>query len=231
MPTESEHQIGGGIGVALLLGVSGGFVDAYIFLHVVAVFVANMSGNLIRLGIASGQGRVSIALGAGVALVAFMVGVAGATSYIDRRVVRQRAVIGRAIFVTEAVLFIAIGLYMALFDIVFEPNLSLSNLPIVLIGGIAMGMQAVGLRRVGETHVSTTYGTGAVVRLSEKIVLGVRRAPRPGDVPRRSTIMVLLAVLIAYVAGAAGASAAGRSPTWLLLPAAIQLAAAIIEGR
>ena len=94
-----------------------------------------------------------------------------------------------------------------------------------------MGMQAVGLRRVGETHVSTTYGTGAVVRLSEKLVLAFRQAPRPGDLPRRSTITVLVAVLVAYVAGAAGASAAGASPAWLLLPAAIQVAAAILEGR
>lgn len=231
MPAETEHHIGGGIGVAVLLGVSGGFVDAYIFLNVVAVFVANMSGNLIRLGIASGQGRISIALGAGVALVAFMAGVAGATSYVDRRVVRQRAVIGRTIFVTEAALFIAIALYMAILDIAFHANLSFTNLPIVLVGAIAMGMQAVGLRRVGETHVSTTYGTGAVVRLSEKLVLALRRAPRPGEVRRRSTITVLLVVLVAYVAGAAGASAVGRSPAWLMLPAALQVAAAIVEGR
>ena len=49
MPAEAERHIRGGIEVAVLLGVSGGFVDAYIFLHVAAVFVADMSGNLIRL--------------------------------------------------------------------------------------------------------------------------------------------------------------------------------------
>lgn len=231
MPAEVDHHIEGGIGLAAMLAAAGGFVDAWIFLRVVSVFVGNMSGNLIRLGIATGQGLGSTALAASVALWAFMTGVAAAAAHVDRRLVRQRPALGRSIFLAEAVLFLAIAGYVAVLDIGFSTRLTWTNVPVVVLGAFAMGMQAIGLRRVGATAVSTTYGTGAVVRLSEKLMLAQRRAPRPGDVPRRSTMVVLAAVLLAYVVGAIAASMAGQSPAWLLVPAGLQMFAALVPAE
>ena len=44
---------------------------------------------------------------------------------------------------------------------------------------VAMGLQATALRRVGQIAVATTYGTGAIVRVGEKVALAARRADRP----------------------------------------------------
>jgi len=87
-------------------------------------------------------------------------------------------------------------------------SVTVANVVMVLLGSAAMGMQAIALRRVGEIAVSTTYATGTVVRLGEKVALGLRRAPRHHGTPRRRSVFVLSAVLVAYVGGAAAAAAA-----------------------
>jgi uncharacterized membrane protein YoaK (UPF0700 family) len=102
---------------------------------------------------------------------------------------------------------------------------------IVVVGSLAMGIQAVALRRVGQIAVSTTYGTGAVVRLGEKVALAVRHASRPGDARRRVTIAVLSIVLAAYVLGAALAALVGGSTVWLLAVAWVPAVVALANGR
>ena len=101
------------------------------------------------------------------------------------------------------------------------PARRVSETPMLAIevGSTAMGLQAVSLRRVGSIAVSTTYGTGAIVRIGEKIALGLRRAERGSDVRRRATIFVITTILVGYVIGAAIAAAVDvTNRAWLVTP-------------
>jgi uncharacterized membrane protein YoaK (UPF0700 family) len=84
-----------------------------------------------------------------------------------------------------------------------------------------MGLQATALRLVGEIAVATTYGTGAIVRIGEKLVLAARRADRRTEHRRRVAIGVLTVVLVSYVAGAAVATLAGSGALVLAIPAVV----------
>jgi uncharacterized membrane protein YoaK (UPF0700 family) len=95
---------------------------------------------------------------------------------------------------------------------------------VIGIGAFAIGIQASSLRRVGSIAVATTYGNGTIVRIGEKLALGLRRAERTSSSRRSATIIVLVGVLCCYVGGAAAASALGSSPFLLLIPAAVLLA-------
>ncbi len=94
-----------------------------------------------------------------------------------------------------------------------------------------MGLQAIALRRVGQVAISTTYGTGAVVRLSEKFALAFRRTPRPGNHRRRVSIAILATVLFSYVLGAFAAASWNSNAYLLFIPAAVSLASAFVATR
>jgi uncharacterized membrane protein YoaK (UPF0700 family) len=71
MTAETAHHPSEPLALACSLAGVAGFVDAHLFLHVTNVFVANMSGNMVRVGIFSGSGDWSIAAGSLAALFAF----------------------------------------------------------------------------------------------------------------------------------------------------------------
>jgi uncharacterized membrane protein YoaK (UPF0700 family) len=102
-----------------------------------------------------------------------------------------------------------------------------ADLPVIVLAAMAMGIQAGALRRVGEIAVATTYGTGAIVRIGEKVVLAARRADRSSVHRRRVAIAVLLVVLVSYVAGAVIATVAGSSPWLLTVPTAVLVVCAL----
>src|SRR5215208_4950985 len=60
----------------IMLSLAAGCVDAVGYLGLGQIFVANMSGNTVLLGLALGQAEARAALRAVVALVGFIVGVA-----------------------------------------------------------------------------------------------------------------------------------------------------------
>jgi uncharacterized membrane protein YoaK (UPF0700 family) len=226
MTAESDHHVQGGLGIAAGLAGAAGFVDAFVYLRVTPVFVANMSGNLIRFGVAAGETYEHGVAGAAIAIAAFVSGVMLATMHLDRRVRAGRALASGALLVVESLLLLGLLAIMAATDVRVAPEISGIRYVLVVVGAIAMGLQAVALRRVGDVAVSTTYGTGALVRLGEKVALALRRTPRPGETRRLVTIVVLGTVLVAYVSGAWFAAAFAGGPAWLLLPAAVPLVAA-----
>ena len=231
MTTESGHHTSGGLGVAATLAATAGFVDAFLFTRVTPVFVANMSGNLVRLGIATGNHDGRGVAAPTVALAGFVGGAMLAMSLIDLHVRRDRAPTGAPLLALEAVLLVLLPIVMTAADIAFSSSIQPIDYLVVVIGSTAMGMQAVALRRVGQVAVSTTYGTGAVVRLGEKLALGLRRAARPDELRRRVTIAILGIVLVSYVAGAAFATLLGDSPWLLLIPASVPACAAVGSSR
>lgn len=231
MTSESKHHPSGSLALAAALAATAGFVDAFIFVRVTPVFVANMSGNLVRLGIAAGGHDGRAVAASLVALAGFLAGAIWSTSHLDHHVRGGRPPTPTRLLLVEAVLLTALPFIVRAAHIAYSSPIQTKDYAVVVIGATAMGIQAVALRRVGQVAVSTTYGTGAVVRLGEKLALAARRADRPGQVRRRTTIVVLVVVLASYVGGAWLASSVGASPYFLLIPAAVPLVAVVLGGR
>lgn len=207
--------------MAISLAAVAGFIDAHLFLHVTSVFVANMSGNMVRVGIEVGDGHWVTAAGSMVALVAFTSGVIAAIAHHDHRLRRGRVVRPDRLLVVEAILALALPLTLITFDVDFAEPPGLVHGVVIAVGAFAMGIQASALRRVGEIAVATTYGTGTIVRIGEKASLALRGAERAGEGRRLTTITVLVAVLVGYIGGAALASALGSAVELLFIPPAV----------
>ena len=224
---ERTHHPSGTLGLAVALAAAAGFVDAHLYVNVTPVFVANMSGNLIHLGIFVGDGGASPAMATLLALTAFTAGVIAATLHHDRRVARGREVHPAFLLAVEGVLLVGLTAWLVIVRTSFTARPRAADLPVLAVAAFAMGIQASALRRVGEIAVATTYGTGAIVRIGEKVVLAARRADRSSTHRRRVAIAVLAIVLVSYVAGAAVATLAGSSPWLLALPTVLVLACAV----
>ena len=230
MTQEGAHHPSGTLVLAVVLAVVAGFVDAHVYVHVTPVFVANMSGNLIHLGIFTGLGRWRTAVGSTVALGAFLLGVVTAVVHHDHRLRRRGRVSPDSLLFVEAGLVLVLPVLRLATGAGFHSEPTLAVYPILIVAAFAMGLQAAALRRVGEIAVATTYGTGAIVRIGEKLALAARRADRPTVNRRRSTIAVLVIVLVSYAGGAAFAALLGGGAWVLLIPGVVLTATAFIVG-
>jgi uncharacterized membrane protein YoaK (UPF0700 family) len=228
---ESEYHPSGPLAMAIALALIAGFIDAHIYVHVTPVFTANMSGNLIHLGVFTGLGHWRDAAASSVALLAFVTGVVCAVLHHNRQLRTEGFVKPDTLLAVEAVLLASLPLVVHLFGAHFSPEARLADYPVIGVAAFAMGLQAAALRRVGEIAVATTYGTGAIVRIGEKVALAARRADRPTAHRRRLTLMILLSVLVSYVGGAALAAYIGASPVLLLLPAGGLMVTAVFARR
>lgn len=231
MPQEHIHHPTGPLALAAALASVAGFIDAHVYLHVTPVFVANMSGNMVHLGMFAGLEQWQEAAGSAAALAAFLAGVVCATVHHDRELRLGRTVRPDALLVVEALLVLMLPVMLIAFDIRFTADTRLVDYPVIALGAFAMGIQTAALRRVGQIAVATTYGTGTIVRIGEKVVLAARGANRVSDHRRRATVWILVAVLVSYVAGAAVAAAAGSSPWLLLIPTGVLVIAAMLARR
>ncbi len=227
MTAETRHHPSGPLAMAISLAAVAGFVDAHLFLNVTSVFVANMSGNMVRVGIEVGEGNWTTAVGSFAALIAFTTGVIVAIAHHDHQLRHGRRVRPDRLLVVEAVLTLALPVILIVFDVQFSASPGGIHGLVIAIGALAMGIQASALRRVGEIAVATTYGTGTIVRIGEKVALALRRAERVGEGRRMTTAALLVIVLLSYIGGAAIASAAGSSATLLFIPPAVLIGFAV----
>ncbi len=177
----------------IALTFAAGSVDAVALLRL-DVFTAVMTGNIVLLGLAIGQGAFGNALRSIVALVAYGVGVV-----VGARIVGAVAIethwspkVTRALAV-EWVLQLAFLIGWLLTGA--NPD-GISAATLIAFSGIAMGIQAATARALAP-GMSTTYVTGTLTGLlSELSALG----SVSGDRLRRASIVVALA--FGAVAGA-----------------------------
>jgi uncharacterized membrane protein YoaK (UPF0700 family) len=180
--------------ILVALTFSAGAVDAVAFLGL-HVFTAVMTGNLVLLGVAIGQGVFSNALRGLVAVGGYGIGVvAGA---------RIVGVLPRETFwspaVTRALTFEAAlqAVFLGGWILTDATPDGLAAVALIAISGIAMGLQAATTRGVAPGR-STTYLTGTLTGLlTELSALGVRP-----DWAHRA------AIVIALVFGALGGALA-----------------------
>ena len=175
------------------LTFAAGSVDAVALLRL-DVFTAVMTGNIVLLGLAVGQGSFGNALRSIIALVAYGVGVVVGARIVGAVVIETHwsRKVTRALAV-EWVLQLAF--LIGWFITGANPD-GVSAATLIALSGVAMGIQAATARALAP-GMSTTYVTGTLTGLlSELSALG----SVSGDRRRRASIVVALA--LGAVAGA-----------------------------
>jgi uncharacterized membrane protein YoaK (UPF0700 family) len=175
------------------LTFAAGSVDAVALLRL-DVFTAVMTGNIVLLGLAVGQGAFANALRSVIALVAYGAGVVAGARIVDAVALETHwsPKVTRALAV-EWVLQLAFLIGWLLTGA--NPD-GVSAATLVAFSGVAMGIQAATARALAP-GMSTTYVTGTLTGLlSELSAMG----SVSGDRRRRASIVVALA--LGAVAGA-----------------------------
>lgn len=185
----------------VLLAAAAGWLDATAYLRA-HVFIANMTGNTVLLGLGIGHhppGEVAKPL---VAVASFVAGSFGGSAIVDRGPSAAHAA-NRAL-VLEATL-------LALFAVFWYvmPTASPAQFAIIAIGALAMGIQQRATHRLQPTPaISTTYQGGTVERLGSGLYEETKHHPR--------TLLVNGAIWIAYLVSAVAVALLGSVKPQLL---------------
>lgn len=233
--SPEQHHLSGvrfpTISALVLAGVAG-YVDAYVYLRVSEVFVANQSGNLILGGISAAGGEVGEVLLPFVAVLAYVLGAAGAAAAFDRP--EQPARRERRLpdtLVAVGVVLAACGLALQLAGEGTEagPRTPLVT-AVVAAAALAMGALATAVRRAGDVSVLATASTGAITALG--VELGRGRGAL--DDAARARSVRLVGVVACYVGGAVAGAALSvhttRGPELLVVPC-VALASLLVAQR
>jgi uncharacterized membrane protein YoaK (UPF0700 family) len=192
----------------VMLSLAAGCVDAVGYLGLGQIFVANMTGNTVLLGLALGQAKGQAALRAVVALAGFIVGVGVGAAIVGRggeRSVWSPGVTAALALELAVLVAFAVGWFLAGADPVGG-----SVYPLIVLPALAMGVQSAAVRRLGIPGVATTYITGTLTDLTEGAIDRLRPAvagalsdERPErKVPSARGLLLPADVWLAYGIGA-----------------------------
>ena len=190
------------LGRTVLLCATGGSADAVAFLRY-DTFVGAMTGNTVLLGIDLAEGKLDRA-GFHLSIVAiFLV----------------------AVVVTEIALRLKIppALPVVLTALMLGGSEFITDQWSAAICAAALGMQNAAVRSIAGVPINTVFITGNLVRLGTAV-------PEASAPQQQATLAVLTIAWIAYAAGAvAGALALHLIDYPMIVPAALALAAAVVE--
>lgn len=161
---------------AVLLAWIAGFVDALGYRALDRVFTAHMSGNAAAAGAQLGAADWSDAALRGLAIPAFLLGVAVAALSIRLRTRHQRRVRLAPAFTFELALLVA---FIALCPQPHVPPGTLHFYTLVWLLAAAMGVQSATLHRAGGRRVQTTFVSGMLARFGEESVAWLLRRVQP----------------------------------------------------
>lgn len=205
-----------------LLAVLSGATDAIGFLALGGAFTSVMTGNMVLLGLSAGTGDADLAWHAGAAIVSFAAGVAlgariaGAPQPDDGLWPRG---VTRALTV-ELALF---ALFAAGWQLAGggEPSAEATQVLLLALMAVALGLQSGAILRFGVPGLSTTYLTGTLTTAVTALVRG-----RPlGHVAQQARL--LAGVIAGAAAGAVVVTEAPRfAPLLQLALLAVVLAGA-----
>ncbi|MFI9610477.1 YoaK family protein [Streptomyces sp. NPDC052023] len=178
----------------LTLTVVTGLVDAVSYLSLEHVFVANMTGNVVFLGFALAGAESLSALASVAALAAFLLG-ALAGGRLGTRLAAHR---GRLLRTATAVETLLVAVASAAAAVTGGRVTTAVLYALIVLLGLAMGLQNAVARRLGVPDLTTTVLTLTLTGLAADSTSAGGAAPRPG---RR--ILSVLAMLLGALAGAA----------------------------
>jgi uncharacterized membrane protein YoaK (UPF0700 family) len=196
----------------IVLTVAAGVVDAVSFLGLGQVFISNMTGNLVLLGIAAGQGSSGHVGHLAVALGSFLGGVFAA-GWATRKPGVGVWPLGVR-FALAAVLVLEAGFCVTWAITQGQPGPML-ELVLTAVLGLAMGTQSAAVRTLAPSGMSTTFMTGTLVDL-------VRSVPSSTDE------RIGKARSLAVVASLAGGAAAGAVLFYVAPPLALVVAPGLV---
>jgi uncharacterized membrane protein YoaK (UPF0700 family) len=180
----------------LTLTAAAGSADAVSFLGLGRVFTANMTGNLVLLGIVIGQGQLAGSIRSVIAFAAFVVGLLVGVRVTSRS--EQTAVWPRsATLALLGELALLLGL-LAGWEITGDRPAAVALDILIALSAAAMGMQTAAARRLGVAGVTTTFVTGMLTNLIAEL-----GAVASGRSHWRIWVATLACMVIGAAAGAA----------------------------
>ncbi|NEA57431.1 DUF1275 domain-containing protein [Streptomyces sp. SID13666] len=177
----------------LMLTVATGLVDAVSYLGLGHVFVANMTGNVVFLGFALAGAEGLSALAPIVSMAAFLAGALAGGRFTNRFAAHR----GRLLAITtalEAVLVAAAAIAATASQGKVTTGVQYT---LIVLLGLAMGLQNATARRLGVPDLTTTVLTLTLTGLAADSTAAGGQAPRPG---RR--ILSVLAIFLGALVGA-----------------------------
>lgn len=205
--------------LAPALGWVAGFVDAVGFLSLFGVFLTFQSGNSVLLGVSIGQAHWGDAVQFLTPICAFTFGVALGTALLARLKTRNGSRVLTRMLAVEIVL---IALFLGMTQTVIPIDGLRPNVPgfflLVLVAGMAAGVQTMSLTRSASVEIRTTYVSGvlttAAVNLTGSLVrrdaAGRRAALQHAGVAGRLWLLYV-------IGGACGAFGYVRANTLVLV--------------
>ncbi|HKJ36849.1 MAG TPA: YoaK family protein [Solirubrobacterales bacterium] len=203
----------------ILLTMIAGMIDAVAFLGLDQVFAANMTGNVVLLGLAIGGAPALSINGPAVALAAFLAGAAIAGRG-ERRDQSRHYYVVRMVRVEAVVVAAA-----ALLAIGFDPDDESRRLLIIAVLAMAMGARNEEIRRVRMPELRTTVLTLAIAGFAAHEAEGHRR-----DRGDRLRFVGIVAMVIGAIASAL--LVLNADVVWALVAiAAAEVLALLMLGR
>jgi uncharacterized membrane protein YoaK (UPF0700 family) len=147
----------------LTLTVAAGSADAVSFLGLGQVFTANMTGNLVLLGVAIGQRQVAGSLRSVIAFAGFAIGVLVGSRATARST--EDAVWPASVTTVLAVELGLLVAFAAVWEITGDHPSTLVLDGLIALSAGAMGMQTAAARRLNVAGVTTTFVTGTLASL------------------------------------------------------------------
>jgi uncharacterized membrane protein YoaK (UPF0700 family) len=202
-----------------------GATDALSYLGLGQVFTANMTGNLVLLGVGAGRGGGAEVGRAAAAFLAFAVGVALSTRLVARP--ERQELWPREVTLALCVVLVAELAFLIGWELADAHPTGTGRLALIGASGLAMGTQSAGVRSLELSGISTTYVTGTLTALLGELAAlaspGVSALRRAG-------------VLVGLLAGAVGEAlllihARRLAPLLPLCVLAVAIAAAWWLGR
>ncbi len=153
--------------VAVVLTFAAGFVDGFGFLTLKRVYVANMSGNSVQIGLKAAGQASGTALLDMFAVGMFLLGLVLGSAAIE---LGRRAGIRRIFAVAMTLEIAGLALLMAAAPVTAPHELSGPILVGIALAALTMGLQNTSLRMAGILTTYTTHVTGTITRFSEDLV-------------------------------------------------------------
>ena len=147
----------------LTLTVAAGSADAVSYLGLGHVFTANMTGNLVLLGVAIGQRQIAGSLRSVIAFAGFAIGVLVGSRVTARS--NDDAVWPVSVTVVLAAELSLLAVFTAVWEIVGDHTSTLVLDVLIALSAGAMGMQTAAARRLNVAGVTTTFVTGTLASL------------------------------------------------------------------
>ena len=202
---------------AILLSLTGGYLDAYTYFVRGGVFANAQTGNVIKLGIALAQKQWSHTLEYLLPITAFMVGV------FLSMLVEEAAGKKETVYSRRAVLGIEIGCMLI---IAFLPQTDINNVIANTLVSLLCAMQMQTFQIFRKQGIATTVATGNLRKAVECLYNGIRNANKE----QFWTSAAFFAVTMLFITGVIiGTLASGSLGVKSILVPAVLLAAAILH--